>query len=99
MGWATGYIARLRNGESVQFRPRGQSMAGRIESGQLVTVEPVNDIALITIDDIVLCIVHGSQFLHLVKAKRGDQCQIGNNRGRINGWTSSIYGRVTAVQD
>ena len=72
-------------------------MSGRIETGQLVTVEPATA-ATVKVDDIVLCKVNGSQFLHIVKARRGDgQCQIGNNRGGINGWTSTIYGRVVAV--
>jgi hypothetical protein len=39
MGWATPYIDKLKKGETVQFRPRGNSMSGRIESGQLCTVE------------------------------------------------------------
>ena len=42
MGWAAHYIAKLQNGQTVSFRPRGHSMSGKIESGQLCTVEPVN---------------------------------------------------------
>jgi len=38
MGWATGHIEKLRAGETVSFRPRGNSMTGKIESGQLCTV-------------------------------------------------------------
>lgn len=34
MGWATKHIARLRAGETVTFRPTGESMKGRIEPGQ-----------------------------------------------------------------
>ena len=33
MGWATAYIDGLQKGETVQFRPRGNSMKGKIESG------------------------------------------------------------------
>ena len=43
MGWATPYIAKLKNGETVSFRPRGHSMKGKIESGQLCTVEPIKE--------------------------------------------------------
>lgn len=98
MGWASGYIAALRRGETVSFRPRGHSMKGRIESGQLCTVEPLDDRPL-EVGDIVLCKVRGAQYLHLVKAIRGAQYQIGNNRGGINGWISrsSIYGRLVRV--
>lgn len=51
--------------------------------------------------DIVLCKVNGSQFLHLIKAIRGEEFQIGNNRGKINGWVSGaqIYGLCIEVRD
>jgi hypothetical protein len=94
MGWATVYIDKLRKGETVQFRPRGNSMAGKINSGQLCTVAPVNPASL-EVGDIVLCKVNGKQYLHLVKAIQGDRFQIGNNRGHINGWVghNGIYGK------
>jgi hypothetical protein len=99
MGWATQYISQLQAGETVQFRPRGGSMAGKIESGQLCTVEPV-DASMLRVGDIVLCKVNGSQYLHLIKAIQGPRFQIGNNKGRINGWvtTTSIYGRCVRVE-
>lgn len=46
MSWATLYIEKLKNGETVEFRPRGNSMKGKVESGQLVTVEPLGERAL-----------------------------------------------------
>ena len=58
MGWASAYIVSLQNGEAVQFRPRGNSMTGKIESGQLCTVEPVEP-ATVKVGDIVLCKVTG----------------------------------------
>ena len=99
MGWASEYIARLQRGETVQFRPHGNSMSGKISSGQLCTVVPV-DPATLEVGDIVLCKVNGRQYLHLVKAIQGNRYQIGNNRGRINGWTSphGIYGRCTRIE-
>ena len=101
MRWATQYIERLRNGETVQFRPRGSSMAGKIESGQLCYVEPIADSALLEVGDIVLCKVNGRHFLHLIKAKQGPRFQIGNNRGHVNGWitASGIYGKCVKVED
>ena len=100
MGWATGHIAKLRAGEVVSFRPRGHSMTGRIESGQLCTVEPV-DPATLRVGDIVLCKVNGREYLHLVKAIQGPRFQIGNNRGRINGWVtaSAVFGKCVRVGD
>jgi hypothetical protein len=100
VGWASAYIEKLLRGESVQFRPRGNSMSGKIESGQLVAVTPLAE-RTPQIGDIVLCKVNGAQYLHLVKAASGDRFQIGNNRGRINGWTSrrNIFGICTRISD
>ncbi len=75
-------------------------MAGKIASGQLCTVEPVDPPSL-KVGDIVLCKVRGNEYLHLVKAIQGPRFQIGNNRGGINGWItgSSIFGLCTKVED
>lgn len=99
MGWATAYIAKLKAGETVAFRPRGHSMSPRIESGQLCTVAPV-DVGDVRVDDIVLCKVHGNEYLHLVKALQGQRLLIGNNRGRINGWIgpNALFGRLVHVE-
>jgi hypothetical protein len=99
MGWATVYIDKLKKGETVQFRPRGNSMKGKIDSGQLCTVVPITA-EQVEVGDIVLCKVNGNQYLHLVKARQGQRFQIGNNRGRINGWIgpNGIYGKCTAIE-
>ena len=75
-------------------------MTGRIESGQLCTVEPV-DPSTLEVGDIVLCRVKGNEFLHIVKAIQGERFQIGNNRGFINGWigANGIFGKCTSVTD
>jgi hypothetical protein len=98
MGWATEHIAKLQAGETVQFRPRGHSMKGKVEPGQLCTVVPAPD--ELKVGDVVLCKVNGKQYLHLIKAVQGERYQIGNNRGRINGWVSrhSIYGKCVRVE-
>ena len=100
MGWASQHVRKLRDGRTVEFRPRGNSMAPRIKSGQLCTVEPVDPTEL-GVGDIVLCKVRGSEYLHFVKAIQGGRYQIGNNRGGINGWVgkSSIFGRLTSVRN
>ncbi len=86
MGWATPLIEKLRGGETVQAKPRGNSMAGKIESGQLVTLAPVSEATSLQVGDIVLCRVHGTEYCHLIKAVSGERSLIGNNRGRTNGW-------------
>jgi hypothetical protein len=100
MGWAAQHIARLKAGETVTFRPRGHSMTGRIESGQLCTVAPVADPATLGPGAIVLCRVGGNDYLHLVKAIQGRRFLIGNNRGGINGWVGAgaIYGECVRVE-
>lgn len=99
MGWADGHIARLLRGETAQFQPRGNSMVGKISSGQLCTVTPVGE-RVLEVGDIVLCRVKGNQFLHLVKAIQGERYQIGNNRGGINGWITrrQVFGWLIAVE-
>ncbi len=94
------YIEKLLKGQTAVFRPRGQSMRGKIESGQKVTVKPLGEHE-VQVGDIVLCKVKGSHFLHFVKAVQSERYQIGNNRGGINGWVgrSSIYGICTNIEN
>ena len=101
MGWADNYIKKLQSGETIQFRPRGNSMTGKIESGQLVTVKPFDiETGVIWKNSIVLCKVAGKQYLHLVTAVGEDSVQISNNKGHVNGWTKlkNIYGVVIKVE-
>jgi len=70
VGSAKYYIQKPQAGETVSFRPRAASMTGRIESGQLCTVAPVEPSTLST-GDIVLCKVRGNEYLHLIKAING----------------------------
>ena len=85
---------RLSAGETVTIHPRGNSMAPRIRDGEEVTVRPFAAGESPQVGQIVLCKVKGTFFLHLVKALDGERVQIGNMRGRINGWTSRerVYG-------
>lgn len=102
MSWADRHIAALKAGEIVKFRPSGNSMSGRIEHRQLVTVEPISSFYALSRGDIVLCRVSGQQYVHLIKAidPVDKRVLIGNNRGRENGWTSfeNVYGKVTNVE-
>lgn len=97
MSWADDAIERLKEGETVIVKPHGNSMTPRIQSGQQVTVKPV-DTATIRSHDVVLVRVKGNVYLHLVRqvSQSGNLFQIGNNKGRINGWVTGdhIYGRA-----
>lgn len=100
MGWLTEALANLRQNKPAQVRPFGGSMRGRIESGQLVTLDPV-DASTLAVDDVVLVRWKGSYILHIIKEIRGDEILIGNNLGKINGWASreDVVAKVTAVEE
>ncbi len=99
MSWAMHAKNALREGKTVQIRPRGHSMTGKVNDGDLVTLEPC-DPANLKKDDIVLVRCRGNDYLHLIKAIDGQRFLIGNNRGGTNGWVGSqaIYGKATKVE-
>ena len=100
MGWAAPYIEKLKAGETVSFRPRGNSMQPRIESGALCTVRPLKPDEDVGKHSIVLCRVAGSEYLHLVSAVQGKRYQISNNHNHVNGWVGrdSIFGLLVSVE-
>ena len=99
MSWASFAKESLRKGAAVQVKPRGHSMKGKVNDGDLVALEPVAPEAL-AVGDIVLARVHGRDYLHLVKAIDNGRFQIGNNRGGINGWVgpNGIYGKAVKIE-
>ncbi len=104
MNWASRHIDALRKGQTVSFRPHGNSLQGKVESGQLCTVEPVQDPSQLKVGDIVLAKVHGNVYLHLIKAVHVNGIRkflIGNAKGHDNGWASEngVFGRCIRVED
>lgn len=99
MGMLDAAAARVAAGETVRIRPVGSSMVPLVRSRELVTVAPV-DAARVEVGDIVLARVSGTVYLHLVTALADGRVQIGNNRGRVNGWTSPerIFGICVGVE-
>ncbi len=98
MSWVKEAVSALRQGREVDIRPQGGSMRGRIESGQRVTLAPVEP-AQVQVDDAVLVKWKGNYLLHLVKELTDSEALIGNNIGKIKGWVtrSAIIGRVIAI--
>jgi hypothetical protein len=96
MGWVTEALKELKAGRPAHVCPIGGSMRGRIESGQQVTITPVNA-ADVQVDDVVFVAWKGGYLLHLVKQATPDKLLIGNNLGKINGWAarSAAIGRVS----
>lgn len=96
MGYTYKHVEALLEGKSVEFRPTGNSMSGRIESGQLVKVDPITAETPLKPGDVVLAKVHGRLFLHLiVRIDDAGRFLIGNNHGHHNGWTkrASVFGK------
>lgn len=94
--WADRAIEELRKGNNAVIYPKGNSMRGKIESGQKVTLGPPTNLE---VDTIVLVKVKGNIYLHLIVAMKENEVLIGNNKGGINGWTSvsNVYGKVLQV--
>ena len=99
MSWAKYAIESLKKGQQAQIRPRGHSMKGKVNDGDLVTLEPC-DPGKLSAGDVVLVRVRGTDYLHLIKAVNGDRVLIGNNRGGTNGWVgrNCVYGIATKIE-
>lgn len=102
MSWAAAAIERLQRGETVTIRPRGHSMAGKVNDGDRVIVAPIAERELV-VGEFVLVRVRGRIYRHLIKlikAKQGERRLIGNNRGGVNGWVGphAVYGVAVNVE-
>jgi hypothetical protein len=94
MNWK---LDRLNKGESFITSEKGNSMTPLIKSGQSHKLAPAT-CEDVQVGDIVYCKVKGRFYTHLVKAKNLEKgCQIGNNKGNINGWTKQIHGKVIEI--
>ena len=90
-------LEKLQNGETFITSEKGNSMVPLIKSGQEHRLAPTT-IDEVKVGDIVYAKVKGNFYTHLVKAKESQKgCLIGNNRGGINGWTRSVYGKVVEI--
>ncbi len=90
-------IEKLEKGESFITKEKGNSMIPLIYSNQEHELSPIK-LEDVKVGDIVFCKCSGKLYTHLVKAidpKKG--ALIGNNKGNINGWTKTVYGKVTKI--
>lgn len=87
---------KLQLGETVTFRPKGNSMVPLIHSGEEVTLAPITETTQLAVGDVVLCKVKSNIYLHKIYAIGPDNKSwlIGNNKGYKNGWTRMIYGHL-----
>lgn len=90
-------IEKLKAGETIVSREPGNSMMPILRSRQPVRIEP-SSWQEVEPGDIVYCRVKGNVYTHLVKAKNEKRgVLIANNKGRVNGWTKTVYGKVIEI--
>lgn len=85
----------LLSDKSVLTVAYGNSMEPLLSSGETHVLTPVKweDCDK---GDIVFCKVGGRYYTHLVRAKSSATgLLITNNKGRVNGWTKQVFGKVT----
>jgi Peptidase S24-like len=91
----------LEKGE-VTFKPHGNSMTPKIDSGDQVVVRKV-DLKALRVGDAVYAKVKGSYYLHLLSAidETQGRYQISNNHGHVNGWVNAdnVFGLCIKVKD
>ncbi len=91
----------LEKGE-VTWKPHGNSMTGKIDSGDQVVVKKV-PVSALRVGDAVYAKVKGNYYLHLLSAidESKNRYQISNNHGYVNGWVSAenVYGLCVKVKD
>ena len=90
-------VEKLLEGETIISKEPGNSMVPLIKSKQPVKIEPCvwEDCEP---GDIVYCKCKSNLYTHLIKAKHNNRgVLIGNNKGRINGWTKNVYGKVIEI--
>jgi signal peptidase I len=91
----------LEKGE-VSFKPHGNSMTPKMNSGDQVVVKKVPASAC-RVGDAVYAKVKGTHYLHLLSAidATHNRYQISNNHGHVNGWVNAdaVYGVCVQVRD
>lgn len=90
-------IEKLAAGETIISKEPGNSMLPLIKSKQPVKIVPATWEEIVP-NDIVYCKVKGNYYTHLVQAVDSLKgCLICNNKGRVNGWTKNIFGKVIEI--
>jgi hypothetical protein len=96
----------LEKGEVI-WKPKGNSMTPKIDSGDQVRIKRCTPRAF-RVGDIVYAKVRGNHYLHLLSALDNSQgsgylarYQISNNHGHVNGWTDAknMFGICVQVKE
>jgi len=90
----------LEKGE-VTWKPHGNSMTPKMNSGDQVRVKKVDPAAL-RVGDAVYAKVKGNYYLHLLSAidETHNRYQISNNHGHVNGWVTAdnVFGVCVEIR-
>ena len=82
-------IQNLQDKGEGNIKMFGNSMTPLIKSGTTLTFKVANNY---NTGDVVFCKVKGHFYAHKIIKISDESYLIGNNKGRINGWTRCIYG-------
>lgn len=97
--WKVTKLSEMKKGETFITSEKGNSMTPLFKSGESHLLTPIT-IDDAKVGDAVFCKVKGSYYTHLVKAKDNEKgVLIGNNHGKINGWTKNIYGKAIKIEN
>ena len=90
-------LAQLDAGKDAKMRVFGNSMTPLIRTKSVVVYRRTGDYE---VGDVVLVKIKGDYLTHkITKIDEKGRFMIANNKGRENGWVSTIYGRVVVVND
>jgi SOS-response transcriptional repressor LexA len=97
-GWATPYIAKLKQDGKVQLKVYGTAMIPLLAPGDQVILRIITNNEVYP-GDIVLCRVNGRDYLHKIASVRLDRYQIADNKDFIKGWVtlSGIFGKCVKI--
>lgn len=100
MAWYRNIVDSLRACNSADVIHRGDSMSGRIENGQIATIEPVRDRA-VSVGDLVFVFCQGGYLVREIGEIANLQFRIVDRTGHTVGWTEwhNILGIVSRVTD
>lgn len=88
-------VAAIKETGECLIQGFGGSMEPLLHSGDVFRFSLVKEQTSLKKNDIVFCKVNGCLLLHKITAIMGERFQIGNNKGKTNGWTKriNIYGK------
>jgi hypothetical protein len=97
MSWVKDALEQLSMGGQCVIYPIGQSMRGKIESGQKVLLSN-QKLDEIIAGDVVFIRWKGNYLLHLLIEIKDDKILIGNNLGKTDGWIEKKDVLAKAIQ-